>query len=188
MNARHYKFGVALIALLFLVGMSGCLLDTIKYTGGGTIPSANKSCADDEKVNFGFVLNNCGDEVKGNLTYHDQYYEINLDKCDDFDQDKFGTQAQNLGVKLQGEFTGFAIGDYVLFTYESKNSFCRGFGDGKAFVVDGGEGANAEDDDLFCIILYSGPFKNYTNCGRWWSGEVVQGNIQEHDCKPADCE
>jgi len=190
MNVRHYTFGVALLAVLFLVGMVGCYdeLGPVKFTGGGTIPSAETNCLDGEKANFGFFLNNCGEAVKGNLTYHDKYYGIKTYRCDDFD-DKFETQAKNLGVKLQGEFTGMVYsgitGDFALFTYESKNPFCKGVGDGKIWVVDEGEGANA-DDDLLCIHINSGPFRNYTNCGRFWSGEVVQGNIQEHECKPGD--
>ena len=80
-------------------------------------------------------------------------------RCDDFN-DKFETQAKNLGVKLQGEFTGMVYsgmsGDSALFTYESKNPFCKGVGDGKIWVVDEGEGASSDDDLLF-IHINSGP-------------------------------
>ena len=31
---------------------------------------------------------NCGDEVKGNMTYHNQYYKINTNRCEDFDPNK----------------------------------------------------------------------------------------------------
>ena len=180
MNARYYKIGVVLIAVLFVVGFSGCYLDAIKYTGGGTVPSAQKGCIDGETANFGFVLDNCGDEIKGGLTYHDQAYQIRTYRCDDF-KDKFEKQALAQGVKFKGEWTGAAqilggVGS-AEFDYESQNPFCDGDGEGLAWVVDLGEGADSHG--LICIKITSGPFKHYFNCDA-----DVSGNIQEHDCPP----
>jgi len=189
MNSRYYKIGVALIAVLFVVGFSGCILEAVKYTGGGTIASAQQGCDDGATANFGFVLNNCGDEIKGGLTYHDQYYELKENKlayrCEDFN-DKFTKQALAQGVKFTAEWTGAAsvisMVGFADFDYASQNPFCRGTGEGFAWVVDNGEGAEASPD-LICIKIASGPFKNYENCG--FFGQEVQGNIQEHDCPPA---
>jgi hypothetical protein len=178
MKARYYKIGVAVIALLFVVGFSACILEAVKYTGGGTIPSAEKSCINGETANFGFVLDNCGDEIKGGITYHDQAYQIDTRRCEDFN-DKFEKQALAAGVKFTADWTGAAdlLGSIgaAEFQYESQNPFCKGDGEGLAWVVDLGEGT--EPHGLICLKITSGPFKHYFNCDA-----EVSGNIQEHEC------
>ena len=188
MNARYYKLGVLFIALLFAVVFSGfgsCHMDNVKYTGGGTIPSAQKSCIDGETANFGFVLDNCGDEIKGGITYHDQAFDIEdwLYRCNDgAGVGNKEAQALAQGVKFTAEWTGAAnfldgVGS-AEFNYESQNPFCRGDGEGLAWVVDLGEGAGSHG--VLCIKITSGVFNHYFNCYA-----EVSGNIQQHECPPA---
>ena len=182
MNTRYYKIGVAVIALLFVVGFSGCILEAVKYTGGGTVPSAAKKCADGETANVGFVLDNCGDEIKGGITYHDQAYQIDTWRCENSGDDKFKeTQALAQGVKFKGEWTGAAeiLGGVgaAEFDYESQNPFCDGGGKGLAWVVDLGEGSGSHG--VLCIKITSGVFNHYFNCDA-----DISGNIQQHECPP----
>ena len=99
-------------------------------------------------------------------------------------------KANKQGVKLMGEIMGECDGNSIKFSYVSQNPFCPGEGIGTAWVEDNGEGANAEDDDLFCIYIKSGPFDDYRNCGKKkygeYQGRVVQGNIQYHPCDGSD--
>lgn len=189
MKARYCTLGIALLAVLFFIGMIGCggVIPPAKYTGGGTVDSAKYKCADGEKANFGFVANNCGEEIKGHITYHDKFYPLYGLHCPgDTDFEKANKQ----GVKLMGEIMGECDGNSIKFSYVSQNPFCPGEGIGTAWVEDNGEGANAEDDDLFCIYIKSGPFDDYRNCGKKkygeYQGRVVQGNIQYHPCDGSD--
>ena len=194
MKARYYTFGIALIALLFLAGMSGCA-GPVKVTGGGTMPSA----IDGESglnANFGFNGMGCPGigynwNITGHFNYLDKYAEISYDECSG-------------GVKLNGEVidaaacdgslyvpsfcydcTGF-VGDEpyyaVIFSYASTNPKCghRETGEGFACVKDNGEGANAEPDEA-CIEITEGPYAGYTNCGE------VQGNIKARPCDIEEC-
>lgn len=183
MHARYYKIGVIFVALLFAAifsGFGGCYMENVKYTGGGTIPSAADGCINGETANFGFVLDNCGDEIKGGITYHDQAYQIHTGNCDDFES-KFETQALAQGVKFTGEWTGAAnwldgVGS-AEFYYQSQNPFCDGDGAGLAWVVDLGEGTG--EHGMICVKIFSGPFRHYFNCYK-----EVSGNIQMHECPP----
>ena len=182
MSSRYYKIVVALVAVLFVVGFSGCLVEATKFTGGGTVPSAQKNCLDGETANFGFVLDNCGDEIKGGLTYHDQAYQFQTYRCENSSEPNFKQdKALMQGVKFTADWTGAAelLGGVgaAEFNYESQNPFCDGGGEGLAWVVDLGEGADPHG--VICVKITSGPFKHYFNCDA-----EVSGNIQEHECPP----
>lgn len=176
-NLKSLLVFAILIAAAFTV--TGCA--RMKVTGGGKLDNGTT------KSTFTVNANSCKSDadgnavVKGNLTY----------------VDKSAALAPNGGgLKLKGEITGAAecdaLGDqvafgciiclfygydlYVTFDYTSTNPFYPGTGSGVVCATDNGEGSGSLPDNA-AIALFGGVYGNYLNVG------VIQGNIQQHECK-----
>jgi hypothetical protein len=168
------------MAVVFGLTVAGCK-ENIKVTGGGWIPAKYD---EDVMANFGFNGESCKPGVRGQFNYHD--------RSDDLKAKGYVTGVIDCSAKFapsECRHCKTAIGEYVdddntliaiQFDYRSTNPHNPGEGEGFACVIDNGEGVNATSADFAAIGFRYGPYDQYVNKGS------VQGNIQEHSCKPAD--
>lgn len=189
MSATNHRFGIAVIAMVAVVGLMGCgsmgggsdpVFVGSKVTGGGWLPSASGPPG---KANFGFNAAHCEEGVfSGQFNYHDKHAPPPF---------------QPGGVKMHGSVAGAKLCSSqdsclsssgcpdgsieVAVDYRSTNPRFPGEGRALACVDDNGEGSKAPAD-TGRIKVTTGPFAPYANEG------FVQGNIQTHTCTCTDGE
>lgn len=191
MNFRHPTFGIMLIALLILAGITGCIgFGLVKVSGRGTMPSAYTVFASTwSKATFIFEADSCAGAVTGRFNYQDRYFPVT-----------FNGKSVRGGVKMNGGVTEAVVclgmdGGYYLceecrnsfsytppfyaiaVEYRSANRFAPGEGEAHVCVPNKGEGESIASAYQIGIRADSGPFAGYINKGK------AKGKIQSYPCE-----
>lgn len=200
MKKNYHKVMFLVIMALALTVVVGCL--PTQMNGGGWIPSTSCDTDMNYKANFGFWGNSCDSNVIGNFNFLDMHAEgygkqgVKLNgavtdalQCQGSIFSNTGPCASCNALTLASDFDDLPNVYAIAFNYDSTNPNNRGSGEGFACLVNNGEGANAEADEIY-IEVTSGPYGKHKVGRHWKDGYInmghIQGNISTRSCPDLD--